>query len=362
MAIWSAPACPRDQRRQITFTRGAQTCSVQPYKNMRRFFRAHRDEDYSQIQYLTAKCTRLAHDKAMLDRDFVVSRERERKLQSDLEAVTTRLLQQEQLNMELRMKQDQLISRLQQQQDVVELLQQRMVLLAEESSRDTELLRQVGSELLSLQSSELRLQGLVEELHAEAHHRATLAESLEAELNNETKRRLSLTERLQVELHSKSVQLEELKETNERLVVELKELRSTHHKQVRELRVENEGSLRKLQATAEQFEWLCQQQRYWMCCVKRFKDGLMEERDALVQQVKKLQKKVHKHKKSSQDDAPITDLRCPLQETRCCDSCITSWDKEAMADLESHMETSNKLYDKLFSQAVKPLMGQHKPP
>ena len=53
---------------------------------------------------------------AMLDRDFVVSRDRERKLQSDLEAVTTRLLQQEQLNMELRMKQDQLISRLQQQQ------------------------------------------------------------------------------------------------------------------------------------------------------------------------------------------------------------------------------------------------------
>ena len=39
--------------------------------------------------------------------------------------------------------------------------------------------------------------------------------------------------------------------------------------EVRELQQENEGSLGKLQETAEQFEWLCQQQRYWMCCVKR---------------------------------------------------------------------------------------------
>lgn len=40
--------------------------------------------------------------------------------------------------------------------------------------------------------------------------------------------------------------------------------------EVRELQQENEGSLRKLQETAEQFEWLCQQQRYWMSCVKRW--------------------------------------------------------------------------------------------
>ncbi|KAK7922041.1 hypothetical protein WMY93_008943 [Mugilogobius chulae] len=313
---------------------------------MRRFFRAHRDEDYSQIQYLTAKCTRLAHDKAMLDREFMVSRERERKLQNDLEAVTTRLLQQEQLNMEMRMKQDQLISRLQQQQDSMELLQQRLVLLTEESSRDAELLRQVGSELLFLQSSELRLQGLVEELHAEAHHRATLITSLEAELHIETKRRVSLAKSLQEELQSKTFQLENLQETNESLVQELKEQHISHQKEVQELQVENEGSLRKLQVTAEQFEWLCQQQRYWVCCVKRFKDGLMEERDALLQQVKQLQKKVQKRKKALTDE---TNLRCPLQETRSCDS-LTAWDKDTMADLESHMEKSNILYEKLFSQ------------
>lgn len=83
---------------------------------MRRFFRAHRDEDYSQIQYLTAKCTRLAHDKALLDREFVVSRERERKLQNDLEVASSRIFLQEQLNMELRMNQDRLIGRIHQQQ------------------------------------------------------------------------------------------------------------------------------------------------------------------------------------------------------------------------------------------------------
>ncbi|XP_033830231.2 uncharacterized protein LOC117377836 [Periophthalmus magnuspinnatus] len=316
-------------------------------ESMRRFFRAHREEDYSQIQYLTAKCTRLAHDKAMLDREFVVSRDRERKLQTDVEAVTTRLLQQEQVNMELRMKQDQLVGRLQQQQDLVEVLQQRLGLVTEESSRDAELLRQVGSELLFLQSSELRLQGLVEELHAEAHHRATLVTSLEAELHNETKRRVSLAKSLQEELHSKTWQLEQLQEANQTLVQELKELHSSHQKEVHELQVENEGSLRKLQATAEQFEWLCQQQRYWVCCVKRFKDGLVEERDALLQQVKSLQKMVQKRKKILTDD--ITDLRCPLQETCSCDS-LTAWNKDTMADLESHMEKSNILYDKLFSQ------------
>lgn len=70
-------------------------------------------------------------------------------------------------------------------QDVVELLQQRLALLLEESRRDTELLRQVGSELLCLQSSEAKLEGLVEELRAEAQRRAAAAESLRVELHAE---------------------------------------------------------------------------------------------------------------------------------------------------------------------------------
>ncbi|XP_007572603.1 cingulin isoform X3 [Poecilia formosa] len=218
---------------------------------MKRFFRAQRDEDYSQIQYLTAKCTRLAHDKAVLEREFLVSREKERKLQNELDAVTTRLLHQEQLNLELRMNQDQLICRIRQQQNLVDVLQQRMVLLAEESRRDVELLQQVNSELVCLQSSEVQLEGLVEELHAEAQCRA------------------ALTDRLHAELRSKLVQLKELQETNDGLTEELRDLRKTHLEEVKELQQENKGSLSKLQETAEQFEWLCQQQKYWMRCVKR---------------------------------------------------------------------------------------------
>lgn len=82
----------------------------------------------------------------------------------------------------------------------VDLLQRRMVLLVEESSRDAELLRQVSSELLCLQSSEVKLEGLVEELHAEAHHRAVVAESLQSELHAEAQHKAALTEGLHAEL------------------------------------------------------------------------------------------------------------------------------------------------------------------
>lgn len=67
-------------------------------------------------------------------------------------------------------------------QELVDLLQQRVVLLVQESSHDGELLRQVSTELLSLQSSEVRLEGLMEELHAEAQSRAAAAASLHTEL------------------------------------------------------------------------------------------------------------------------------------------------------------------------------------
>lgn len=84
-------------------------------------------------------------------------------------------------------------------QDLVHRLQQRLLLLAEASSRDGELLRQVGTELLCLQSSEVELEGLVEELHAEAQRKAGMAESLQAELHAEAQRRAALTESLQAE-------------------------------------------------------------------------------------------------------------------------------------------------------------------
>ena len=58
---------------------------------------------------------------------------------------------------------------------------------AEENLRDTELLttelEQLRSELLALQSSDGQLVGLVEELYAEAQHRAALVDSLQEELH-----------------------------------------------------------------------------------------------------------------------------------------------------------------------------------
>lgn len=59
--------------------------------------------------------------------------------------------------------------------ELLDVLRRRVVLLAEESCRD--------EEPLSLQSSELRLGGLVRELHAEAQRRASLSESLRSELH-----------------------------------------------------------------------------------------------------------------------------------------------------------------------------------
>lgn len=310
---------------------------------MRRFFRAQKDEDVSQIQYLTAKCIRLSHDKGVLEREFLVSREKERKLQNELDAVTSRLLRQEQLNLELRINQEQLICKIRQQQNLVEALQQRMVLLAEESRRDVELLQQVNSELVCLQSSEVKLEGLVEELHAEAQHRAALTESLH------------------VELRSKMLEVKDLQETNSSLKAQLKDLRRTHQEEVKELQQENKGSLSKLQETAEQFEWLCQQQKYWMCCVKRFKDCLMEERQTLLHQVSMLEKKFGNEKKSSHDGSPTQSLSCPLEDADRHDSMI-SLDADTVIDLGSQVEKSNMLYEDLFTQAGSPIRRYQKPP
>ncbi|XP_029368718.1 early endosome antigen 1 isoform X2 [Echeneis naucrates] len=325
--------------------------------SMRRFFRAHRDEDYSQIQYLTAKCTRLAHDKVVLDREFLMCRERERKLQVELEATNVRLLQQEQVNVELRMKQGQLVGRIHQQQDLVNSLQQRVVLLVEESSWDAELLQQVGAELLCLQRSEMKLEGLVEGLHAEAERRAEVAESLQAELRTEAQRRIELTESLQEELRSKTAEVQELQDLNKTLTEELKDSCNAHRKEVRELQQVNEGSLKKLQETAEQFEWLCHQQRNWMCCVKRFKDCLMEEREALVQQVRRLEKEAEKLRTRSGDDDRTQSLLRRLQDGELRDG-TTSWGVDAVSEVEK----SDPLYEQLITQVGSPINGHQKPP
>ncbi|KAK6298519.1 hypothetical protein J4Q44_G00315740, partial [Coregonus suidteri] len=80
-------------------------------------------------------------------------------------------------------------------------------------------------------------------------------------------------EALQCHYGASTQELEELRSAHQRKWQELQreneKLCSAYQRKVQELQRENEGSLRKLQETAEQFEWLCEQQRYWMCCVKR---------------------------------------------------------------------------------------------
>ncbi|XP_024238821.1 hyaluronan mediated motility receptor isoform X3 [Oncorhynchus tshawytscha] len=305
---------------------------------MRRFFRAHSysDEDNSQIQYLTAKCNRLTHEKVVLERECMGARERERSLQNELEALSTQLCQQEQVNIDLMFKHDQMLGRVHHEQ-------QRVHLVVEESFRDAALLglqlEQVNSELLHLQSSEVQLEGLVEELHTKDLQRA------------------ALTEDLQVQLHSKVLELEELQCGYAANTQELEELRSANQRKVQGLQRENECSLKKLQETAAQFEWLCEQQRYWMCCVKRFKDCLSEEKDSLVQQVKRLEKEVAELRKSSESTTQM--LCCPLEDTvsQHCDR-MPSWESGKMADLQTQVDKWRKLYEDLFSQFT-PHQGGH---
>ena len=70
---------------------------------------------------------------------------------------------------------------------LVEFLRQRVCVLAEEGSREATVLslqlEQVNSELLHLLSSEVQLEGLVDELHTEALQRTVAAEGLQAQLH-----------------------------------------------------------------------------------------------------------------------------------------------------------------------------------
>ncbi|XP_046875589.1 rootletin isoform X1 [Hypomesus transpacificus] len=306
---------------------------------MRRFFRVGREEDYSQTHFLTAKCNRLTHEKAVLEREVLVSRERERNLQNDLEALGSRLYKQEQVNVELSIKHDQLVSRLRQEQveGLVEFLRQRVCVLAEEGSREATVLslqlEQVNSELLHLLSSEVQLEGLVDELHTEALQRAAAAEGLQAQLHSKT----GELEELERSYAKLSVELEEQFSANRRRVTELQEAweeqASAHQRRVEELQHENAASLRKLQDTAQQFEWLCEQQRHWICCVKRFKDGLSEEKENLVLQVSRLEKEVAQLRHGS--PGPNPGQCCPLEDT--C-SRTSLWVAEEMDALQAQVD------------------------
>ncbi|CAB1325509.1 unnamed protein product, partial [Coregonus sp. 'balchen'] len=258
--------------------------------------------------------------------------ERERSLQNEPEALSAQLCQQE---------------------------QQRVHLVVEESSRDAALLglqlEQVNSELLHLQSSEVQLEGLVEELYTEALQRAALTDGLHAQRNS----KIWELEALQCHYGASTQELEELRSAHQRKWQELQreneKLCSAYQRKVQELQRENEGSLRKLQETAEQFEWLCEQQRYWMCCVKRQRNGhncLSEEKVALLQLVNWLEKEVEELRWSKQgSESPTQILCCPREDTdsQHCDR-IPSWKSDEMADLQTQVDKWRGLYEDFFSQ------------
>ncbi|XP_077053721.1 uncharacterized protein LOC143706055 [Siphateles boraxobius] len=282
---------------------------------MRRFFRFDRDEDYGQIQYLTAKCIRLSQEKAVLQRELLVSRERQQALHVEVEALLVRVCHKEQICVEMSIKYQQLMERFQQQQEQA---------VTEDRRREASLLslqiEQISCDLQQLQGSETQLMGLVDELHQEAQLRAQQAEELETRLHEETQSKAQLVEDLEMQLNSKSLELVELHSANQRTV--------------EELRRENSESVGKLRETAEQFEWLCDQQRRWMSYVKRFKDCLSGEKESLELQVNRLQVELDAVRKTVNAD-------CPAEPSR-------RWDVERISDLQAEVERWKTLYEDLL--------------
>ncbi|XP_061833259.1 uncharacterized protein [Nerophis lumbriciformis] len=243
--------------------------------------------------------------------------------------------------MHLKRTRDHLLGNMRQQQELVDNLRRRVFLLVEESERDEEVTRQVTSELLCLQSSEVQLQGLLEELHAEAQHTDKAEEGPAAEPHAEALCADARTQSLLAELQSKTAELEDLQHTKKMLMEELRDSAVAHEEQVAALRRQNEGSVKKLQDTVEQFEWLCQQQRYWADYIKRFKDCLVEERESLLHRVNTLEREAETWKKS-RDGSLHTAPHCPLQDDH---SHRSSWDSNEEAELEHQVMRSKVVYE-----------------
>ncbi|XP_057196272.1 early endosome antigen 1 isoform X1 [Triplophysa rosa] len=305
---------------------------------MRRFFRVHRDEDYGQIQYLTAKCIRLSQEKAVLQRELLVCSERQQALQAEMENLSSRLYHKEQLYVELSIKYEQLRGTFLQPQVRSDVMQQHGVSVTEDRSLLCLQLEHMSCDLQQLQGSETQLVGLVDELHQEAQHRAQQTEVLEMKLYEEVQSKLQLTEDLRMQLNSKSLELEELQMSHDALQQDLCDQSIAHQRTIEELRRENTESLHKLQETAEQFERMCEQQRQWMCCVKRFKECLSGEKESLELQVNSLQMELDAVRNTLRLDHPT-------------DAC-SRWDVEE-SDLQTEVLRWKTLYEDLLNKVSK---------
>ncbi|KAL4641608.1 hyaluronan mediated motility receptor-like isoform X2 [Arapaima gigas] len=220
---------------------------------MRRFFQTRSDE-HSQVEILVAKCSQLMQEKVLLEKEILMAGEREKSLRMELKNLSACLSQQEKINIQLCLEHQQLLEEKWHQQ-------QQLCSVPDRGSWDTGLLvlklEQVAAALQQLQASEAQLEQLVDRLQEESLQRAAQLDELQAQLDSRTQ--------------------------------ELEELRCCHQGAVEQLHREKEGSLRKLQETVEQCAWLCEQQRNWRTCVKRFKECMSEEKEALRQRVGRME-------------------------------------------------------------------------
>ncbi|XP_048826751.1 uncharacterized protein LOC125704782 isoform X2 [Brienomyrus brachyistius] len=226
---------------------------------MRRFLTIQRDEDYAQIQFLTAKCNQLVREKALLEREVLLAVERDRALRTELAAVSLRLCQQEQANVQLCVKHEGLLAQTRQQEK--HLLTSR----PEESPRDTGLLgqqlEQVCAELEQLQSSDAQLESLVEEIQRESLQRTAQVEELQAEL-------------------------------------------------------------------------------------RRFKDCMSEEREALLQQMGQMEAELRVLRKATKTKG----LEEDGSEPRAISSRLNTWDADVMTDLQAEVDNWRHLYEDLYGK------------
>ncbi|XP_073778509.1 uncharacterized protein isoform X1 [Danio rerio] len=304
---------------------------------MRRFFRVDRDEDFGQIQYLTAKCIRLSQEKAVLQQELLVSAERQQALQAQMEVLAVCVRQKEQLNVELNIKYEQLQERFQQQLRQADVLQQCVLSVTEDRCRDASLLglqlEQVSCDLQQMQSSEAKLMGLVDELHQEAQLRAQQAEVLQAQLHLEAQSKTQTIEELETQLNSKARELAELQISHDAVLQDVCIQRGAHQRTLEELR-----------RTADQCEWVCEQQRRWMSCVRRFKDCLSGEKESLELQVNRLQVELETVRRS--------------EHTEHC----SRWDEELQTEAERWRTLYEDLLKLTTQQGQQASVGHLKPP
>ncbi|XP_058891640.1 centrosomal protein of 63 kDa [Acipenser ruthenus] len=142
------------------------------------------------MKLLTGKCNLLVWEKEKLDRECFEARERERGLRNDLNVLSHQLYLQEKVNRELRGTLEQLTNEVQHKRELVDILQQQVKMLVEDSAQNNSVLGQdlenIFLDLEQLQGTESHLKNLVEKLQQENKVKTKHVNYLQAELERKT--------------------------------------------------------------------------------------------------------------------------------------------------------------------------------